>query len=209
MLDNKEFDLWADGYDRSVQQSDHDNTYPFAGYKEVLNTIYKSVVEGNGKTVLDIGFGTGVLTKKLYENGIEITGIDFSVEMIKIAQKKMPLAKLIQYDFSKGIPKEVKNEKFDYIVCTYAIHHLNDTEKIEFIQKLRTLLNENGKILLGDVAFKTRKELSTCREISKEEWDDDEIYIVADEFLNHFPDMKFIKISNCSGVCMISRKKMQ
>ncbi len=30
MLDNKGFDLWADGYDKSVGVSDEENTYPFA-----------------------------------------------------------------------------------------------------------------------------------------------------------------------------------
>ncbi len=32
MLDNKGFDLWADGYDKSVGISDEGNEYPFAGY---------------------------------------------------------------------------------------------------------------------------------------------------------------------------------
>ena len=36
MLDNKGFDLWADGYDKSVGMSDEDGTYPFAGYKTVF-----------------------------------------------------------------------------------------------------------------------------------------------------------------------------
>ena len=37
MLNNKGFDLWADGYDKSVGLSDEANTYPFAGYKKVLS----------------------------------------------------------------------------------------------------------------------------------------------------------------------------
>ena len=37
MLDKKGFDLWADGYDRAVGISDEDGTYPFAGYKQLLN----------------------------------------------------------------------------------------------------------------------------------------------------------------------------
>lgn len=41
MLDNKGFDLWADGYDKSVGLYDEENTYPFAGYRNVLNAIYK------------------------------------------------------------------------------------------------------------------------------------------------------------------------
>ena len=44
MLDNKGFDLWADGYDMSVGMSDDDGTYPFAGYKQILNEIYKRVL---------------------------------------------------------------------------------------------------------------------------------------------------------------------
>ena len=31
MLNETGFDLWADGYDRSVQRSDAEGSYPFAG----------------------------------------------------------------------------------------------------------------------------------------------------------------------------------
>ena len=43
MLDKQGFDLWADGYDEAVGLSDEDNTYPFAGYKEVLGKIFRTV----------------------------------------------------------------------------------------------------------------------------------------------------------------------
>ena len=36
MLNHKEFDLWADGYDKSVGLSEENEAYPFAGYKKVL-----------------------------------------------------------------------------------------------------------------------------------------------------------------------------
>ena len=62
MLDNKGFDLWADGYDKTVGVSDEENTYPFAGYKDVLGTIYKTIMKKANAVVLDIGFGTGTLT---------------------------------------------------------------------------------------------------------------------------------------------------
>lgn len=41
MLNNIEFDLWADGYDKTVGISDEENTYPFAGYKKVLGFIFR------------------------------------------------------------------------------------------------------------------------------------------------------------------------
>ena len=41
------------------------------------------------------------------------------------------------------------------------------------------MLNERGKILLGDVSFATRNELDKSKEKYHQIWDDDEIYIVA------------------------------
>ncbi len=81
--------------------------------------------------VLDIGFGTGVLTHKLYENGHQVDGIDFSGEMIAIAQTKMPRANLIEWDISNGLPDEMLSMKYDAIVSTYALHHLTDEAKID------------------------------------------------------------------------------
>lgn len=90
MLDKNGFDLWADGYDKIVGVSDEENTYPFAGYREVLGSIFQSIMKKQNATVLDIGFGTGTLTTKLYEHGCSIYGQDFSSRMIELASEKMP-----------------------------------------------------------------------------------------------------------------------
>ena len=47
MLNNIEFDLWADGYDKTVGISDEENTYPFAGYKKVLGFIFHSIISNS------------------------------------------------------------------------------------------------------------------------------------------------------------------
>lgn len=88
MLDSKGFDLWSDDYDKSVNLSEEENTYPFAGYKNILGKIYQTVRNSSGKTILDIGFGTGILSKKFYDDGYTIYGIDFSEKMIEKAKEK-------------------------------------------------------------------------------------------------------------------------
>ena len=95
MLDNKGFDLWANGYDESVSVSDEDNAYPFAGYKKILGRIYELIMQKPNASVLDVGFGTATLTTKLYENGCVIYGQDFSSRMIELASEKMPYLKQI------------------------------------------------------------------------------------------------------------------
>lgn len=207
MLDDKGFDLWADGYDKSVQLSEENDEYPFAGYKDVLNTIYNIIHKREKAKILDIGFGTGILTKKLYDDGYEIYGIDFSQNMIEIAKEKMPFASLIKYDFLNGLPEEIKDNSFDFIISTDAMHHLEDKEKIEFIESLESHLNEDGKIIIGDIAFKTRELLEKCKENYNEIWDEEEIYFVFQELKEFLFDknISFTEMSDCSGVIEISK----
>ena len=203
MLDEKGFDLWAEAYDESVAASDREGTYPFAGYRELLGTIYRRVREKNGKRVLDIGFGTGTLTRRLYDDGIAVTGIDFSAEMIRIARERMPHARLIQADFSRGLPDALAHEAFDAIVSTYALHHLDDGQKAALIRELRGHLAPGGQILLGDVAFATAEERERCRAESGERWDDQELYGAAEELEQLVPGLDFQKISPCAGIFII------
>lgn len=209
MLDSKGFDLWANDYDKSVNLSEESDEYPFAGYKDVLNYIYNRVMEKPESDVLDIGFGTGILTSGLYNAGCKITGIDFSSKMIDIAKKKMPNAELIKYDFSKGLPCEIMNHCYDFIISTYAIHHLSDKDKIKFIKSLSALLNKEGMILIGDVSFNTRNEMEKCKEKYRDIWDFDEFYFIAEEISEYMNDefkCMYTKISQCAGVMMIFKK---
>ncbi|MCI7092197.1 MAG: class I SAM-dependent methyltransferase [Lachnospiraceae bacterium] len=115
MLDNKGFDLWADGYDSTVGISDDEYTYPFAGYKDVLGRIFQVIMKKKNAVVLDIGFGTGTLTSKLYENGCTVYGQDFSSRMIELAAQKMPGAHLYQWDFTQGLAEPLKRQRYDSI----------------------------------------------------------------------------------------------
>ena len=150
MMNSNAFDLWADEYDRSVQGSDEENSYPFAGYQRVLGTIYSEIRKMDAHRVLDVGFGTGILANRLYRDGCHVTGIDFSDRMLQIAREKMPEAVLIRHDFSTGLPLRLQEEDFDAIVCTYAIHHLTDNQKRSFLAELQSHLAPGGKIF-GDL----------------------------------------------------------
>ena len=205
MLDNKGFNLWADGYDKAVGISEEANTYPFAGYKSVLGGIYDEIMQKENAAVLDIGFGTGTLTTKLYENGCDVYGQDFSQRMIELAKEKMPNANLYQGDFSKGLVSELSARKYDFILGTYSLHHLTDEKKVLFFKELLNLLDEGGKLLIGDVAFETRSELEKCKEEAGSAWDEDEIYFVIEELRKAFPELVFEQKSYCSGIISISK----
>ena len=206
MMDTHGFDIWADGYDESVNASCISNEYPFAGYREIINIIYNEVMSIKKSQVLDIGIGTGVLSKKLHDNNHVITGIDFSEKMLSISSKNMPNAKLIQHDFSKGLPGELKTEKYHFIIFTYSIHHLTDTEKIVLLNSLKSHLISNGKIFIGDVSFETSIDQANCKNEYSSIWDCDEKYYNYEDIKNHlqFSSKSYRQISFCSGIMTLS-----
>ena len=200
MLDSRGFDLWADGYDRAVGLSAEDGTYPFAGYRAVLGQIYKIVMAKPGARVLDLGFGTGTLTSRLYENGCGIYGQDFSERMTALAQRKMPKARLFTEDLTQGLAEPLARGTYDFIIATYSLHHLTDEQKIPFLEALRFNLAPGGRVLIGDVAFADRSALENCRRAAGEDWDGDEHYFVYDELKEKLPGLTFTPVSFCAGI---------
>ncbi len=206
MLNNKGFDLWAEGYDKAVGLSCEEKSYPFAGYKDVLAQIYQRVLHKEKAVVLDIGFGTGTLTTKLYEQGCEIYGQDFSEKMIALACAKMPDAHLYQGDFAQQLVSQLTEKTYDFVIATYSLHHLTDIGKVAFLHTVQELLNDNGKILIGDIAFETQADLDNCKEAVGEEWDDEEFYFVAENLKKEFPNIYFEKVSYCAGVFILEKQ---
>lgn len=205
MLNSNGFDVWADGYDESVRLADESDAYPFAGYATILKEIYGRVCASGAKAVLDIGFGTGTLAGQLYQQGCDVFGQDFSSRMIQLAQGKMPRAKLYQGDFSLGLVQALKQQRYDAIIATYALHHLTDEQKAAFLQELLPLLQDNGCIYVGDVAFATRAQLEQCKAQAGDDWDASEIYFVYDELKQAFPQLQFEPVSHCAGLLTLKK----
>ena len=205
MLNSNGFDVWADGYDESVRLADESDAYPFAGYATILREIYGRVCASGAKAVLDIGFGTGTLAGQLYQQGCDVFGQDFSSRMIQLAQGKMPRAKLYQGDFSLGLVQALKQQRYDAIIATYALHHLTDEQKAAFLQELLSLLQDNGCIYVGDVAFATRAQLEQCKAQAGDDWDASEIYFVYDELKQAFPQLRFEPVSHCAGLLTLKK----
>lgn len=205
MLNSNGFDVWADGYDESVRLADENDAYPFAGYATIQKEIYGRVCASGAKAVLDIGFGTGTLAGQLYQQGCDVFGQDFSSRMIQLAQGKMPRAKLYQGDFSLGLLQALKQQRYDAIIATYALHHLTDEQKAAFLQELLPLLQDNGCIYVGDVAFATRAQLEQCKAQAGDDWDASEIYFVYDELKQAFPQLRFEPVSHCAGLLTLKK----
>lgn len=205
MRDSEGFDQWADKYDEHVRAGEREGGYPFAGYGEVHERVFRRVSAKKNADLLDLGFGTGTLTARLYDAGCRVFGQDFSPKMHEAAAAKMPGAGLYVGDLTQGLVEPLKEHKYDFIIATYSLHHLTDPQKVALLRQLRSLLREGGAILVGDVSFATAAEREACRLAAGEEWDGDEHYIAADELRAELPELKFERVSPCAGITTIEK----
>ncbi len=197
MYGKKEFDSWAVDYDSDINSCDN-GCYPFAGYGAALKTAAQQAL--GGSSVLDLGVGTGNLSKQLYDAGLAVTGVDFSRGMLDAAAAKMPDARLLEGDLSVALPSSLAGEKFSAIVSGYMFHHLCAARQLELIAEARTLLAPGGVIAIADVAFPNRAALERCRTDAGDEWDAEETYIVYSEFSGQLKESSFTPVSFCGGV---------
>ncbi len=83
------YDIIAPIYDKINQEIDYGKWADFI--EEIIGRNYKN---GKPELVLDLGCGTGRMTLELARRGYDMTGVDYSVEMLDIARSEAEKARL-------------------------------------------------------------------------------------------------------------------
>ena len=142
----------AHGYDEDVLNEQDPIR---AGYEATLEWVAESAGILPDSRVLELGSGTGNLTRKI-ENCREIVCVDVSEKMESIAAGK--LRDLNNRRFIKDDILHVFEEKigeFDVILSTYTIHHLIEEEKSELFRRVWDHLVPGGKAVFGDLLLES------------------------------------------------------
>lgn len=130
-------------YIKEVKQSENPLKF-LAKTEAAYYPIYHYLQDQKTLNVLDVGCGYGYLTYAINQSGHNALGVDVSKNAIEIGIKNFGInylnAKL--EDLSQDYER-----KFDLIIATELIEHLNDIEG--FLENCLRLLNNNGKIYLS------------------------------------------------------------
>lgn len=185
-IDKWAFDSWAKDYDTSIKSNIGDELNLFEKYDFILDTISEIINKNKDSKVIDMGCGTCNLYTRLNED-ISYIGIDQSLEMLMEAKRKYKDINLRLGNFLDN--PYIENDK-DFIVSTYAFHHLTSEEKKESIKLMLKYLKINGKIIIADLMFLNSKEREKEKEVlikagRKDLWD-----IIEDEFYADIEELK-------------------
>ena len=143
-----------------MNQNIYDNETFFEGYKKLreqsdsanelieIPQFFNLIGDVAGKTILDLGCGTGDHDRKLIELGAKsILGIDLSEKMINEA-KKLSNSSNLSYQVMSMTDIDKIDQKFDLVVSSLAIHYIEDYD--ELCKKVYNLLNDGGRFIFSN-----------------------------------------------------------
>lgn len=110
--------------------------------------LYKKYVSDD-KKILDIGCGYGRILKELYDNGYtNLLGIDFSSEMIKLANSLYPY---INFNITNGDKLNYEDNSIDSIILFAVLTCIYDNNsQLNLINEIYRVLKKDGIIYIND-----------------------------------------------------------
>ncbi|MCL6572712.1 MAG: class I SAM-dependent methyltransferase, partial [Bacillus sp. (in: Bacteria)] len=118
--------------------------------------IFKDLFHEKGNKVLFVGVGTGADIPFFLNKGYEITAIDYSADMLKVAKEKYPdpSVTFLEMDAQK---MEFPEGTFDFIVASLILSVVPEPEKT--LKEMVRVLKIKGEFLIFDKFIPKNKNI--------------------------------------------------
>lgn len=121
---------------------------------EMYEAVAAAVVEdGTTPDVLEIGCGTGNLTRAMLTRGARVTAIDLNPEMLDVAQKKLgsftdqvELSEMAAVEIADRFPPQ----HFDAVTSTLALSEMSEEEQTYVLSAAYHVVRPGGRLIVAD-----------------------------------------------------------
>ncbi|WP_022664575.1 class I SAM-dependent DNA methyltransferase [Desulfospira joergensenii] len=95
----------------------------------------------SGEKILDVGIGTGLSATAFHTSGLEVFGLDFSFEMLKVCERKEIAVDLKQFDINES-PLPYPDHFFDHISANAVIYFISNLE--DLFKEISRIIKKKG-----------------------------------------------------------------
>ena len=131
-----------DFYNHHAQERDGYTVEPWKA--EARGNFLSLIKRENKKSLLEIGAGPGKDSKFFEQNGLDVTCIDLSPEMIKLCLQKGLTAHIMDVNDLKFPPNS-----FNAVYVLNSFLHISETEVIAALENVKRVLKPAGLFYLG------------------------------------------------------------
>jgi len=147
----KRHDIDAQHFQLAYNKEANDKrTQVFLYGRNLVVEELQQILDGlpKGSKILDVGCGTAHLTNWIKEQGFEITGVEPSSEMMKLARENFPDIEIVN-SIASALPFE--DNSFDLIVSFEVLRYLDKEENIKSYKEFQRVLKPGGRFFLTQV----------------------------------------------------------
>lgn len=105
-----------------------------------------------GATVLELGCGTGLVTRHLVAAGAALTAVDNAAPMLAAARRRAPSATFVEGD----VVDVGAVGPFDLVVCGFVLHELDPARRAAVLSASAALLVPGGRVGILEWATPSR-----------------------------------------------------
>ena len=137
MNEKETFDKYANGYDKWFESAEGKTVK-----KLEVALLMDLVKPAKGKTMLEVGIGTGLFAMEFSNRGMIVSGVDPSGEMLKIAEKR-------QFTVKKGSGENIPfdDNSFDTVLAMTSIEFSKTPDK--FIKEMKRVAKPGGELIVA------------------------------------------------------------
>jgi 2-polyprenyl-3-methyl-5-hydroxy-6-metoxy-1,4-benzoquinol methylase len=121
----------------------------FAKRNEVETAGTLEGFDFKGKTIVDLGCGTGRITTILLDQAKEVLAIDFSIESLRIFARKVNRPQMLGLVLANAAGGILARERFEGAISTQVLEHLPTMEaRNRFLRQICATLKPSGRFVV-------------------------------------------------------------
>lgn len=106
-----------------------------------------------GKKVLDVGCGSGILMLEFLKRGATVTGIDYSQKMLDLAKQELNFYKVDKKKYKLILANATNlpfsDKSFDLVLATGLTDYMSDKDNQKFIKEAARVLKKDGSLIVS------------------------------------------------------------
>lgn len=130
---------------------------PFGGDRRFRTAVIDAWDIQPGHRVLELGCGTGLMTRLLLDRGAQVTAVDRSAPMLARARTRAPEATFITSDVVTFQPTAT----YDRVILSYILHELDTPARATALALARRALAADGRVGVVDFDDSARQPVRT------------------------------------------------